>query len=76
MLSTLAARVARIRGRTATESIRDAVLGTDETDTSSTQPDARLFRCSACDVVYVDTEKQVCPTCDQPVEAVPATLTR
>lgn len=72
MLSTLAARIARVRGHTETESMRDAVFGTDDEDTATTQ----LFQCSACDTVYVDTEKQSCSTCGDPVEEVPATLTQ
>lgn len=76
MLSTLAARIASVGGRTATESIRDAVLGADDGNGSATQIDTQLFRCSSCDVVYIDTGKQVCPTCGQPVEEVPATLTK
>lgn len=74
MLEILAAKVSRIRSRTTIEVIRDTAFGSDNGGTPKTRLDTQLFHCSACEAVYIDTEKQRCPTCDQTVEEVPATL--
>lgn len=35
---------------------------------------SRLYRCDACDTVYLAMYKTVCSECNRPVEQVPSTL--
>ncbi|ELZ01789.1 hypothetical protein C481_09722 [Natrialba asiatica DSM 12278] len=48
------------------------------TNSTAEQPDTsgNLFQCSTCSAVYIDDEKETCPSCNTEVEQVRSTFSR
>ncbi|ELY90821.1 hypothetical protein [Natrialba taiwanensis] len=48
------------------------------TNSTAAQSDAagNLFQCSTCNAVYIDDEKETCPSCNTEVEQVRSTFSR
>jgi len=75
MIEWLRKRAERLQSHRSTDSTAEsAPMASDAARTEQSQAVTGLFRCPACDTVYVAIEMETCRDCHTELREVPSTL--